>query len=178
MKIIKNIGLSAAGFLIMMSLWLIGSLTNNYIIHTFDVFPEFFIKNPLYIACAMQVLLIVFSVIGKRFNLKALYISALVGTMVPVITYFCGSIFANDGNILSWIYGLTLGLLLYPFGRMAYGVFDGVQSYFFVFHDRFLEGESVAFAMMVVAVISVTIFLIVKKRNKKTEPKDFIQETE
>lgn len=178
MKIIKNIGLSAAGFFIMMSLWLIGSLTNNYIFHTFDVFPDFFIKIPLYIACAMQVLLIVFSVIGKRFNLKALYISALVGTMVPVITYFCGSIFSNDGNILSWIYGLTLGLLLYPFGRMAYGLFDGVQSYFFVFHDRFLEGESVAFAMLVVAVISVTIFLIVKKRNKKTEPKDFIQETE
>ena len=41
-----------------------------------------------------------------------------------------------------------------------------------------LEGESVAFAMLVVAVISVTIFLVVKKRNKKTEPKDFIQETE
>ncbi len=176
MKIIKNIGLSLAGFFAMMALWLIGFSANEYTFNTFDDYPEFLDKIPLYIAYVIPILLLIFAVIGKRFNLKALYISALVGTMVPVITYFCGSIFSNDGNILSWIYGLTLGLLLYPFGRLAYGVFDGVQSYFFVFHDRFLEGESVAFAMLVVAVISVTIFLVVKKRNKKTEPKDFIQE--
>ena len=176
MKIIKNIGLSLAGFFAMMALWLIGFSANEYTSNTFDDYSEFLGKIPLYNAYVIPILLLIFAVIGKRFNLKALYISALVGTVIPVITYFCGSIFSNDGNILTWIYGFTLGLLLYPFGRMAYGVFDGVQSYFFVFHDRFFEGESVAFAMLVVAVISVIIFLVVKKRNKKTEPQDFIQE--
>ncbi len=176
MKIIKNIGLSVAGFFTMMALWLIGFSANEYTFNTFDDYPEVLDKIPLYIAYVIPILLLIIAVIGKRFNLRALYISALVGTMVPVITYFCGRIFSDDGNILTWIYGFTIGLLLYPFGRIAYGVFDGVQSYFFIFHHRFLEGESAAFAMLVVAVISVIIFLIVRKRNKKTEPQDFIQE--
>ncbi len=178
MKIIKNIGLSVAGFFTMMALWLIGSLTNDYIFRTFDDFPDFFIKIPMCIACAMPVLLIIFAVVGKRFNLKALYISAFVGMVLPVIGCMGQFIFSDDGNILSWIYMFTIGLMLSPFSQLAFSVFDGVDSYFFVYHDMFFERDYAVAVLMAFAVTSVIIFLVVKKRNKKPEQNDFIQEAE
>jgi hypothetical protein len=95
-----------------------------------------------------------------------MYISALSATAIPVLSNILSAIFSNDGNILSWIFGLTIGLVLYPFGRMAYEVFDGVNSFYFVYLDSWIDNGTIIGFFVVAIVLSVILYKAIKPKKE------------
>ena len=162
------------GFLPIVALWCIGWYFGD-IFNELD--QEFYVENenivlsavvPFTVVQVIPVLLCFVTIIGKRYNFKALYISAVVGVALPIVATALSQVFSNDGNILSWIYGLSIGLFLYPFGQMAMGTFDGVSSYYFIYKDKFFEDEHLILFYVVVIVLSIILYSAIKtKKNKQ-----------
>ena len=71
--------------------------------------------------------LFILSIIGKRNNYKIMYYSALSAVCLTVIAYLFGELLSNDSSVLTWILGLTVGWILYPFGMVATYVFDNID---------------------------------------------------
>ena len=165
---------SIIGFLPITILWCVGGYFGNIFNEVDEIFsvenPGICLRAvvPLIVVQMIPVLLWLMSVIGKRFNLKALHISAVVGTALPVVSVALSTIFSDDGNILSWIYGFTIGLFLYPFGRMGFGTFDGVDSYYFIYKDGFIEREHIILFYVGVIIFSLILYLVVRTKKGKT----------
>ncbi len=168
---------SVIGFLPIMILWSVGGYFGDienmvdeiYLIEKEDIVLSAVI--PFIVVHIIPVLLFVAAIIGKRYNMKALYISAAVAVALPVFAFITSQFFMDDGNILSWIYSFTIGLILYPFGRAAVAVFDGIASYQFIYKDNYVfEREPVAALYVVFIIASAIIYSIVRTRkSKKTE---------
>ena len=56
-----------------------------------------------------------------------MYYSALSAVCLTVIAYLFGELLSNDSSVLTWILGLTVGWILYPFGMVATYVFDNID---------------------------------------------------
>jgi hypothetical protein len=89
---------------------------------------------------SMPLLLMIFAFTGKRKDFKVLYFSSVIGVWLPVLAYICSCVFSDDGNILVWIYGFTLGLLFYPFNRLAWSTFGGIWTGDFGVNPDFCAG--------------------------------------
>ena len=140
-KYIGNVIQGIAGFGVMLALWCIGAISYQYFFEDFEFYlNSIFYYLPNIVIIAMPVLLLVFGIIGKKYNLQVLYFSALLGVWLPVLAYICFSIFFDDGNILCWIFGFTLGLLLSPFHRLAWSTFDCVWTGDFGVNPDFCAG--------------------------------------
>lgn len=124
-KTVLNVVLAIVGFGVMLALWCAGafcyeySFENGALVNKYDIVPTIIIF-------AMPVLLLITAFTGKKFRLKVLYYSALIGVGLPVLSNFLFYVFSDDGNILSWIFGLSLGLFMSPFHYLAFNTFDGV----------------------------------------------------
>lgn len=159
------------GFFSIMLLWGIGALVNTYSVDMWldeNIDTENLIFScivPMVTAILIPVLLIVFSIICKRKSLKVMYISALTATSLPVFSSIFSMLFSNDGNILSWIFGFTIGLVLYPFGRMAYELFDGVSSFYFVYLDSWIENSTIIVFFVAAIVISLVLYKKIKVKK-------------
>ena len=95
-----------------------------------------------------------------------MYISALSATAIPVLASIISAIFSNDGNILTWIVGLTIGLILYPFGRIAYELFDGVNSFYFVYLDSWIDNSTIIVLLVVAIIISLILYKSIKPKKE------------
>lgn len=107
--------------------------------------------------------LYLWSFIGKRFNLDYIYYGSLIGVLLPAVSAFVSTFFTDDGNILSWIYMLTIGLILYPIGRLAYFSFDALDF------DIWLESDTLSIIIIITALLSLLIFKCIKKKNLKND---------
>ena len=178
---------SAIGFVPMFLLWVIGSLSykNFYV----DMFTAD--RNELYIGAVipmgviviMPVLLQIFAIIGKAFNLKLMYIFAAIGMGLPVVAYILTNFTFEDGNILHWIFAFTIGIVLLPIAKLAYPALMGAANFSCIFMgqgwgyndtsffeiDLFLADVSKIYLLAIV--ISVILFLLVKtKKDVFTNP--------
>ena len=160
------------GFFSIMLLWGIGALVNTY---TVDMWLDENIDTgnlilscivPMVVIILIPIMLLVFTVISKRKSLKIMYISALIATALPVLSSAFSILFSNDGNILSWIYYFTIGLILYPFGRMAFEVYDGVDSFYWVYKDAFIEDSTIIGFLVVAIVVSIVLYRVIKVKTK------------
>lgn len=161
------------GFFSIMLLWGIGASFNipfidNWCYDNIDTDELIFsCIVPFVTAILIPLVLLAFTIICKRKSLKVMYISAVVATVIPVFSSVLSMIFSNDGNILTWIVGLTIGLVLYPFGRMAYELFDGVNSFYFVYLDSFIENSTIIVFFVVAIIISLILYKKIKAKKVK-----------
>ncbi len=165
------------GFFSNMLLWGIGALFNT---HSVDIWCSENIDTdellfscivPMITVILIPVVLLTFTIICKRKSLKVMYISALSATAIPIFASIISAIFSNDGSILTWIVGLTIGLVLYPFGRIAYELFDGVNSFYFVYLDSWIDNSTIIVFLVVAIIISLILY-------KKIKPKKSVAITE
>lgn len=160
---------SAIGFVPMFLLWVIGSLSyKNFYVDMFTADRnELYIGAviPMVVIVIMPVLLQIFAIIGKAFILKLMYIFAAIGMGLPALATILFDIFSDDGNILSWIFAFTIGLPLIPFGRIADSAFEGADSFFYIYMNRFLEYNDIFRIYLLAIVISVILFLFVKTKK-------------
>lgn len=161
------------GFFSIMLLWGIGASFNipfidNWCYENIDTDELIFsCIVPFITAILIPLVLLAFTIICKRKSLKVMYISAVVATVIPVFSSVLSMIFSNDGNILTWIVGFTIGLVLYPFGRMAYELFDGVNSFYFVYLDSFIENSTIIVFFVVAIIISLILYKKIKAKKVK-----------
>ena len=160
------------GFFSVMMLWGIGALFNTYSVDTWcyeNIDTEELIFScimPMVNAILIPIVLLAFTIICKRNSLKEMYISALSATAIPVLSCILSMFFSNDGNILTWIVGLTIGLLLYPFGRMAFELFDGVDTFYYVYLGEFIDRSIVIGIIVVVIIISLILYKVIKPKKQ------------
>lgn len=160
------------GFFSIMLLWGIGALFNTYSVDIWcskNIDTDELIFScivPMITVILIPVVLLAFTIICKRKSLKIMYISALSATAIPVLASIISSIFSNDGSILTWIVGLTIGLVLYPFGRMAYELFDGVSSFYYVYLGGFLDRSTIIGFLVVAIIMSLILYKSIKPKKE------------
>lgn len=162
-KYIGNAIQGIAGFGAMLALWCVGAFSYNYTFCNLDIEANsIYYFLPGIALATMFCLILFFGFIGKTKDMKVLYFSAVIGVWLPVLSYICSCIFSNDGNIICWIYGFSLGLLLHPFHRLAWSAFGGVWL-----GDFALDSDFCAGLLIVGIVLSYIIFRFVNnnKRN-------------
>ncbi len=159
------------GFFSIMLLWGIGALVNTYTVDMWlseNIDTENLLFScivPFVTAILIPLVLLAFTIICKRKSLKVMYISALSATAIPIFASIISAIFSNDGSILTWIVGFTIGLVLYPFGRMAFELFDGVNSFYFVYLDSFIENSTIIVFFVVAIIISLVLYKKIKAKK-------------
>lgn len=152
----------AIGFVSILLLWCVGAFCYEYTFLSFDVeVNPIFDVLPNIVLLGIFTLLLIFAFIGKRKGFKALYFSALLSTWLPIFAFILSHIFNDDGNILCWIYGFTLGLILHPFHRLAWSTFDGVWLGEFGFNP-----ELCAVFLIAGIILSFLIYKFVKTKGK------------
>ena len=132
----------------------------------FDIFSHTFLFDTISVIMfpCMFLWLYLWSFIGKSFNLDYIYYGSLIGVLLPAVSAFISTFFLDDGNILSWVYMFTIGLILYPIGRLAYFSFDSIS---FV-TDIWLESNTLSIIIIVIALLSLPIFKHIKKNQRLT----------
>lgn len=151
------------GFISILTLWCVGAFSYEYTFASFDVeVNPIFDVLPNIVLLGIFALLLIFAFIGKRKSLKALYFSALISTGLPILAFILSHIFNDDGNILCWIYGFTLGLILHPFHRLAWSTLDGVWMGKLGFNPEFC-----AVFLIAGIIISYIIYKFVKTKIKE-----------
>ncbi len=105
--------------------------------------------------------LYLWSFIGKRFSSDYIYYGSLIGVLLPAVSAFVSNFFLDDGNILTWIYMFTIGLILYPIGRLAYFSFDALDF------DIWLESDTLSIIIVIIALLSLLIFKHIKKKQRE-----------
>ncbi len=159
------------GFFSIMLLWGIGALFNipfidNWCYENIDTEEIIFsCIVPMITVILIPIVLFIITIICKRKSLKVMYISALSAMAIPVFASIISAICSNDGSILTWIVGLTIGLVLYPFGRMAYELFDGVNSFYFVYLDSWIDNSTIIGFLVVVMIISLVLYKKIKAKK-------------
>ena len=94
-----------------------------------------------------------------------MYYSALIGVTLPAISIVISNFFTNDSYIL---FALTVGLILYPFGRLANLSFEGLEHFYWVYFDKYIYQDSFAINIIVIAVISLLLFILIRKKKQLT----------
>ena len=152
------------GSLSILLLWCVGGFANMaYFNYDMQVYTPI---ASLVAVALIAVLLFVFTFVCKYKSFNAMYIGAVIATTLPVLSNLLLSIFSDDGNILSWIFAFTLGIVLYPFGRLAHEAFDGISSFYFCFvNESFIEPHSIAFKLALAIIISVILYITIKPKN-------------
>ena len=152
----------AIGFASILLLWCVGAYCYDYTFSSFDLEDNpIFDVLPNIVLLGIFTLLLIFAFIGKRNDFKALYFSALLSTWLPIFAFILSHIFNDDGNILCWIYGFTLGLILHPFHRLAWSTFDGIWLGEFGFNP-----ELCAVFLITGIILSFLIYKFVKTKEK------------
>lgn len=156
------------GFFSIMLLWGIGALVNTYTVDMWLIDTGNLISScnvSMAVVILIPALLIIITVISKRKSLEVMYASALTATALPVLSSVFSMLFSDDGNILTWIFAFTIGLVLYPFGRMAFEVFNGVKSFYWVYKDAFIEDSTIIVFLLVAIIISLILYKKIKHKK-------------
>ncbi len=154
------------GFLSIELMWFTG-VFSEYVFYTESLFLSCIL--PLIGAMLIPIMVMVFAYISKKYSMKLMYIAALTASGVPLLSSVLSAIFSDDGSILSWIYGLTIGWMLYPFSLLSGFVFEGASSFFFVFTEEFVGGDSLKVLMVVMIIASLIVYKVTKPVKKCPE---------
>ncbi len=153
----------AAGFIPAICFWAIAGYTQDRIFVSSIVGMDYEVTlmNAITIGMLAFAMLwaYLWALIGSKFNLIFVYYGALAGVLLPVVSGVVSSFFTDDGNILSWIYMFTIGLILYPIGRLWYFASDSLS----------LGDGTSAVIICAIALLSLWIFKTIKKRGEKAE---------
>ena len=152
-----------------MRFWVVaGTLQNElFIMEFFEDFDIYLTHISLFDTISaimfpcMFLWLYLWSFIGKRFDFNYIYYGSLIGVLLPAVSAFISTFFTDDGNILSWIYMLTIGLILYPIGRLAYFSFDALDF------DIWLESDTLSIIIIIIALLSLLIFKHIKEKQRE-----------
>ena len=155
------------GFGVVMLLWGIGLLAND----PFDWFSNIFMESDIDVYLILDIVLtgipfliclylILLSVSDKRNNYKVMYYSALAAVCLPIIAYLFNELSLNDSSIITWILGLTIGWILYPFGLIGLAIFDNVDIGF-----GYYEGMYIVLIMASAAILSMVLYKTIKIKN-------------
>ena len=155
------------GFGSIFLLWCIGGFTYRSYFNNLDIPPEqsfYYLVTPVTAVILIPVFLLIFSIVCKRKSLKLMYIGALLGAGLPVLASILSPLFTiDDGNILCWIFAFTIGLVLYPAGRLSHETYQGISSFYFTYTEqRFIEEESINAILVITIIISVILFKVIK----------------
>lgn len=175
MKTLKKAPQILIGIIPVMLLWLISCIFQDDIFVT-TLFSNI-LKNEEIVLSAiipavtffcMIIFLFLCTILCKRFNLKYMYYSALLGVAIPAISIVISNFFPSSGTTLSYLFGLTIGLILYPFGRLANFSFEGLEHFYWVYFDKYIYHDSFAINITVIAVISILLFILIRKKKQLT----------
>lgn len=155
------------GFVFVMLLWGIGLLASD----PFDWFFNISVESDIHIDLILNIVLTVIlfliclyliflSFFCKINDYKMMYYSALVAVCLPVIAYLFNELSLNDSSIITWILGLTVGWILYPFGMIGLEVFDNVDIGF-----GYCEGMYIVIIMALAVILSMVIYKTIKRNN-------------
>ena len=156
-------------------LWVLATISQDEVLVTpiYDTLEATTFKNfdvvlypiiPLISLGVMLIWLFSSAIIGKKYDLKYMYYATLISAVVPTATFLFGFMFSDDSNILAWMFWLTIGLILIPFGCLANYCFEGVSDFFFCYLNVDSYPEIFAVIVFVVMLISLVVF---KNGNKK-----------
>ena len=168
------------GIVSILLLWCIGAFSNEYAFMSDEDVNSVFYVLPSIVMVLMPALLMVYAFLGKRKGMKEMYFFAVLSVWLPVMSYIGSCIFSDDGNILCWIYGLTLGLVSYPFGRLAWSTFEAAWLGPFGFDTDLCAGILVVSIALSYVVYKITktkekASIGVSQENEKSD--DFISDT-
>lgn len=162
----KSIIQFLVGFTPIFLLWCIGAYTYMSHFDNFNIDPNhspYYLVVPVIAVILIPFFLLIFAIVCKRKSLNHMYIGALLATGLPVLASILSPVFSDDGNILSWIYAFTIGLVLYPFGRVAFETFQGISGFYFTFTEqKFIEEETINFVLVAAIIISAILFKVIK----------------
>lgn len=152
------------GFGVISLLWVIGLMSSDpfYWFLNADLDVDIYIILDLILTITPFLIclyLLILSIIGKRNNYNIMYYSALSAVCLPIIAYLFGELLSNDSSVLTWILGLTVGWILYPFGMVAINVFDNIDIGFGY------EGMYIVAIMVLFVVISIVSYKKIKSTN-------------
>lgn len=169
MKKFMNIFLQIVfGTFPIMFFWICGYIINDpYGDFMFTQIEDFISQIPWFVCFLIPIciciLVIVFGVIGKKCNLNAMFWSALISTVLPIIGYGIMCVCSDDSSILS-LFLMPLLLLLRPFGIMCMGTLDNITMSLYS-NILTIFDESSWIVLMIAS--SVVAFLLYKILNKK-----------
>ena len=151
----------AAGFIPAICFWAIAGYTQDrmFVSSLVGMDYEVALMNAITVGMLAFAMLwaYLWALIGAKFNLSFVYYGALAGVVMPILSGFISSFFTDDGNILSWIYMFTVGLVLYPIGRLWYFASEAFVLW---------EGLSGVF-ICAMALLSLWLFKVLKKQEEK-----------
>ncbi len=96
---------------------------------------------------AIPILLFTYLIICIKRDLKFLYFSAVVTTLTPIIANILLEIFSDDGSLITWIFGFTIGIFLYPINLLILFAFDGTALDFDICVILFIS--SIIFSLLI-----------------------------
>lgn len=119
--------------------------------------------NGLFIAL-LPLITLLLCIIGKVKNMQGLSVSAFVVLLFPLVGLALQDLFSGDGSVLSWIYGFTVGALLFPLTSAVSDVFTLLRVCDFL--------ETVLYIILFSACIITSLVLIIltcvqNKKNKE-----------
>ena len=156
-------------------LWVLATVSQDEVLVTpiYDTLEATTFKNfdvvlyPIIPSISLGVILIwnfSSAIIGKKYDLKYMYYASLISAVVPTATFLFGFMFSDDSNILAWMFWLTIGLILLPFGCLANYCFEGASDFSFCYLNVDSYSEIFAVIAFVVMLISLVVFKNVKAK--------------
>ncbi len=176
MKTIGKVKQCFIGAIPVILLWVLAAVSQDEVLVTpiYDTLEATTFKNfdvvlypiiPLISLGVMLIWLFSSAIIGKKYDLKYMYYATLISAVVPTATFLFGFMSSDDSNILAWMFWLTIGLILIPFGCLANYCFEGASDFFFCYLNVDSYPEIFALITSVIMLISL-VFL--KKCKSKT----------
>lgn len=106
----------------------------------------------------------------KWFKTDFIYFGALTGLLLPAASSVITGFFTDDGNILTWIYAFTIGLILRPIGMLFYFAIEGIESFLHIndIHSIFfiyLDHDTISTIIIIITLMSLLLFKILKKKR-------------
>lgn len=156
-------------------LWVLATISQDEVLVTpiYDTLEATTFKNfdvvlyPIIPLISLGVILIwnfSSAIIGKKYDLNQMYYATLVSSIVPTVTFLLSFMFSDDSNILAWMFWLTIGLILIPFGCLANYCFEGASDFFFWYLN--VDSYPEIFALILVAVTPVSLVFFKKCKSK------------
>ena len=158
------------GFGSIFLLWCIGGFTYRSYFNNLDIANEhsfYYLVTPVAAVILIPVLLLIFSIVCKRKALNLMFIGALLGAGIPVLSSILSPLFTiDDGNILCWIFAFTIGLVLYPSAKLTHETYRGFSHFFLTYTEqRFIEEEIINSILVIAIIISVILFKVIKPQK-------------
>lgn len=139
--------------------------------NTFSLIYGYF-TNVITVSMFLGIFFLVYlwAILCKWFKIDFIYYGALTGILLPAASSVITGFFTDDGNILTWIYAFTVGLILRPFGMLFYYTLEGIESFLHVndiysIFFIYLDYDTISTIIIIITLISLLLFKVLKKKR-------------